>query len=91
MHRAELTVLERDEQIVEWIRLTEEADKLSQIATVSEKPKGGRGKSAGVRKAAKELGIDKDDAHRAVKVASLTEEAKETAREVAMANQGRRG
>jgi len=42
--------------------------------------KGGRGKSEGVRKAARDLGIDKDDAHRAVKVASLSDEAKEVAR-----------
>ena len=56
-------------------------DKLSQTATVS---KGGRGKESGVRAAARELHIDKDDAHRAVKVASLSEEAKEAAREAGL-------
>ena len=33
-----------------------------------------------MRAAARELGIDKDDAHRALKVASLSDEAKEMAR-----------
>jgi hypothetical protein len=58
-----------------------EADKPSQVATVS---KGGRGKEGGVRAAARELGISKDDAHRANKVAGLTEEAKEVARETGL-------
>lgn len=80
LHRAELTVLEHDEWTAEYVRLTIEAesDKPSQVATVS---KGGRGKRSGIRAAAKELGIDKDAAHRAVKVDSLTPEAKEVARE----------
>lgn len=78
LHRAELTALERADHIAEWIRLTEQERKPSQHATVS--PTGGRGLTGGIRAAARELGIDKDDAHRAVKVASLSEEAKETAR-----------
>lgn len=63
LHRAELTKLERTEQIAEWINLTEKAAKeaaekvSSQVAT---KPKGGR-PSVGVRAAARELGVDKDD------------------------------
>lgn len=84
LHRSELKVLERDQHVAEWIRLTEEVDVLSQSATKPKSsPKGGRPK-AGVRKAAEELGIDKDDAHRAVKVASLTDEAKETAKEIGL-------
>jgi phage N-6-adenine-methyltransferase len=90
LHRADLTALERDEHVAEWIRLTEakfqsspepESDKLSQSATVS---KGGRGNEGGIRAAARELGIDKDDAHRAAKVAGLSDEAKEAAREVGL-------
>jgi ParB-like chromosome segregation protein Spo0J len=80
LDRAELTKLERDEQVAEWIRLTEEAS--SQVAT---KPKDGRPES-GVRAAARELGVDKDDAHRAVKVASLSDEAKAAAREHGLDN-----
>jgi ParB family chromosome partitioning protein len=91
LHRAELTVLERDEQIAEWIELVErrrqkdqvsnEANKPSQVATVS---KGGRGKEGGARAAARELGITKDDAHRAKKVAGLPETAKQVARETGL-------
>jgi ParB/RepB/Spo0J family partition protein len=70
LHRAELTVLERSEQLAEWIRLSEEVS--AQVAT---KPQGGRPES-GVRQAARELGVDKDAAHRAVKIDSLSPEAK---------------
>jgi hypothetical protein len=78
LHRAELTKLERDEQIAEWIKITERH--ASQLATHQ---KAGQ-QPGGVNAASRELGIDKDDAHRAVKVASLSEEAKEAAREVGL-------
>lgn len=78
LHRNELTALERDELLAEWIRLTDKEDqKPSQPETVS---KGGRGKEGGVNAAARELGVSKADAHRAVKVANLSPEAKEVAR-----------
>jgi ParB-like chromosome segregation protein Spo0J len=79
LHRADLTCLERDQHIAEWIRLTNEIDKPAQPAPVL---KGGRGQTGGVRAAARELDIDWDDARRAVKVASLTDEAKQVAREL---------
>jgi ParB family chromosome partitioning protein len=60
--------------IAEWIKITERIS--SQVATKIER---GRPES-GVNSAARELGIDKDDAHRAVKVASFSEKAKEAAR-----------
>jgi hypothetical protein len=78
--------LERDEQIAEWIEL---ADKPSQNADIvvfpqlAEKLREGRPES-GVNKAARELGIDSDDAYRATKVASLSTEAKEAARELGL-------
>ena len=81
LHRAELTALERDEQVAKWIELS--ANKLSQPETVS---KGGRGNEGGVNAAARDLNISKPDAHRAVKVASLSDEAKEAAREVGLDN-----
>jgi len=86
LHRAELTALERSEHVAELIRLAEKkkpdaSEKLSQVATVS---KGGRGNQEGVRAAARELNIDKDDAHRAVKVANLSHAAKEAARETGL-------
>lgn len=77
LHRADLTKLERDEQVTEWIRITEK-----RIIANCENSKPGP-KSA-VSAASEELGVDKDDAHRAVKVASLSEEAKEAARETGL-------
>lgn len=79
LHRAELTALERDEQVALWVKLN--AGRVS--SQVETKPQGGRPES-GTRAAARELGIGKDDAHRAVKVAGLTDEAKEAAREVGL-------
>lgn len=86
LHRADLTVLQRDEHVSEWIRLAELQS--SQVATNESKREDGRGhrSESGVRAAARELNIDKDDAHRAVKVASLSDEAKEAAREVGLDN-----
>jgi len=75
LHRAELTVQERSEQIARWVELAEK--KPFQVETVS---KGGRGNHGGVRAAARELNIDQVAAHRAVKIASLSDEAKAAAR-----------
>ncbi len=92
LHRAELTTLERSEQIAEWIRLLGQAQtgedsgwtgKVAPSETVS---KGGRGKKGGVREAARGIGVDRNDAHRAMKVAGLSEEAKQTARELGLDN-----
>ncbi len=79
LHRSELTKLERDEQVAEWIKITE------RISFQSETKSAGR-PEGGVRAAARELGIDNADAHRAVKVASLSESAKEAAREEGLDN-----
>jgi ParB family chromosome partitioning protein len=78
LHRAELTALERDEQIARWVELT--SDKPVQ----SEQVYGGRGNQGGLSAATRELGIDRADAWRAIKTASLTEEAKEAAREAGL-------
>lgn len=76
LHRAELTKLERDEQISRWVELIE----LKRVSRqVDAKPEGGR-PEAGVRAAARELGISEPDARRAVNVAALSDEAKEAAR-----------
>ena len=76
LHRADLTALERDEQVARWVELS-----LSQVAT---NPLGGRPATVGVRAAERDLGIKKDDAARATKVASLSDEAKAAAREVGL-------
>lgn len=78
LHRAELTKLERDEQIAEWIKITE---KISTSQSGSLRADGRGGRPAGIETAARELGIHRHDAHRAIQVASLSDEAKEAARE----------
>jgi ParB/RepB/Spo0J family partition protein len=75
LHRAELSVLERDEQIARWVDLTNQ--KARQLSA----PVGGaQPKEEGKRKAAKELGVDEADVRRAVKVAAIAPEAKQAAR-----------
>ncbi len=81
LHRAELTVLERDQHLEEWRKLT--LEKVRQVGA----PTGGQQpKEKGYRKTAKEFGTTEQDVRRAEKVSSLTEEAKETAREVGLDN-----
>lgn len=62
----------RDQHVAEWIRLTEEAEKKQQDISPQPVAKLGR-RSSGVRKASRELGVDREDARRAVKVASLSD------------------
>jgi ParB/RepB/Spo0J family partition protein len=118
LHRNELRALDRDEQIAEWIRLSEQRRSagaeqaqhsdaaLSEVsAQLAQKPQGGRPEGGnsfaaseaadasqvethrkagqqpgGVSAAARELGVNKSEAHRAVKVDSITPAAKEAAR-----------
>lgn len=77
LHRADLTALQRDEHIARWIELA----KAKVLARPGPKP--GR-PASGVRLAARELGIPKTTAQSAVKVSNLTQEAKDTAREVGL-------
>jgi ParB-like chromosome segregation protein Spo0J len=81
LHRAELTPLERANHVAEWIRLTE-AEVSAQVAP---KPQGGRPES-GTRAAARELGIERTEAQRSIKIASITPQAKEAAREAGIDN-----
>jgi ParB family transcriptional regulator, chromosome partitioning protein len=108
LHRSELTVVQRAEQIAEWVRLSEEqraaeevARKLepklkapepdvapepglpfsavsSQVGTkLSVRGRDGEGRpESGVNAAARELGIGKAEAHRAIKIDSIAPEAK---------------
>ena len=72
---------ERAEHIAEWVRLTEgRTNKPAQVAPVS--PKGGRGHEGGINAAVRDLGIERTQAQRAVKIANITPEAKDAAREV---------
>lgn len=56
---------------------------MRQVDAVS---KGGRGRKGGHREAARQLGISEVDVRRAVKVASLSEEAQAAARELGLDN-----
>jgi ParB family transcriptional regulator, chromosome partitioning protein len=79
LHRTELTRLERDTQVARWAELT--AAKVVQSAP----PSGGhQPKEKGVRKIAADLGLEKTDVIRAVKVASISEEAKQAARDAGL-------
>ncbi len=71
------SALQRDEHLDEWRRLTLEKVRQSAAPTGGKQPK-----ENGYRKTAKEFGTDERDIRRAEKVASLTPEAKEVAREV---------
>jgi ParB family chromosome partitioning protein len=73
LHRAELTALERSEQIAEWCELT--GDSFLQSAKNSTR----EGRPGVISAASRELGIERTEAHRAVKVASLHPEAKSAA------------
>jgi ParB-like chromosome segregation protein Spo0J len=75
LHRAELSALERDEQIAKWVDLV--GRKRVQPEQVSV---GGRGNKGGEAQASRELGLSRPDVHRAVKVAALAPEAKKAAR-----------
>lgn len=77
LHRADLTALERAEQVAEWVRLAEE--RAQQVSPqVVAKPQGGR-PQGGVRAAAREIGVGREEARRAEKIDSLAPEAKEAA------------
>jgi hypothetical protein len=84
LHRAELTTLERSEQIAEWVRLCEQRIQPAQLAppefTAPEKAIGYKSpppqQQRGINAAVRELGVDRTEAQRAVKIDSLAPEAK---------------
>ncbi len=76
LHRAELTKLERAEQIEEWRRLTAEKKGAQLVHPCGEQPH-----DIGVSATAKELGVSRPEVQRSAKIAGLTEEAKQAARE----------
>lgn len=78
LHRAELTKLQRSDNIAEWVHLCDE--QRARGVSVQNEQKPGRPES-GVSAASRELGIDRVEAQRAVQIASLTDEAKEAAEE----------
>lgn len=85
LHRAELTALERDEHVAKWVELTE-ARQSAQFAPIETKRPDGKGhrKEGGINAAARELGVERTATQRAVKVASLSDEAKQVARDTGL-------
>jgi hypothetical protein len=64
------------DQTARWIELTDRKNKGASCADI---PKGRGQPKGGINAATRELGIDRSEAQRAVKIASLTPEAKATA------------
>lgn len=83
LHRAELTVQERSEHIAEWVRLIGEKNK---GATCADIPRSRGQPEGGINAAVRDLGIDRTEAQRAVKIAALAPEAKEAARSAGLDN-----
>jgi hypothetical protein len=83
LHRAELSVGERADQIAEWIRLTE-AERIS--AQVEPEIPRGRGRpESGINAAARQLpGVDRNEAQRAIRIAGIGPEAREAARQAGL-------
>ena len=79
LHRKELTRLERSKLVAEWVELVG-GEKPVQVAQVS----GGRGIEGGDSKAARDLGLSRYDVRRSKKVAGLTDEAVEAAKELGL-------
>jgi hypothetical protein len=88
LHRADLTVMERSEHIAEWIRLWEKREgddpKPAQVEPVAEK--GGRGKKGGINGAVRDLGIERNEAQRAIKIAGLSDDVKQAVTEAGIAD-----
>lgn len=82
LHRSELTALERAEHIAKWIELSEARAKVAHDAPVS----GGRGNEGGLRAAAREIGVERTQAQRAVKIAAIDPQAKAAAAAAGLAN-----
>ena len=94
LHRVELTALEKSELTAEWIRLTEEQQErlvgvansqVAQIEPIESSRKDGRSppKQGGIRAAARQLGIDRNEAQRAMKrVENIAPEIRDEIREM---------
>jgi len=91
LHRADLSVMERSQQVAEWVRLTEErihlkSAQVEQKSKTAENPKGSGRKETGISAASRELGIDRNSARRSVIIASIPTEAKQAAVDAGLDN-----
>jgi len=85
LHRAELSTLERSEQIAEWVTLTEAKPSEAVSALVGQKlstrGRNGEGRpEGGVAAAAREIGVSRQGAERAAKIAGISDDAKDAAK-----------
>jgi ParB-like chromosome segregation protein Spo0J len=89
LHRAELSVQERADHVAEWIRLTDSKLQLGQDVPIESKRSDGRGHrhEGGIAAASLELGINEKEAQRSIKIASISEEAKQAADEAGLDTQ----
>lgn len=76
VHRTELTVLQRSEQIAEYARLTRERLETQKGAQVGQVSPGGRGNQGGDSLAARELEVIRQEVQRAQTIAALPDEVK---------------
>ena len=81
LHRAELPQMERDKLVAEWERLVGKELQVAQLG-----PPRPQYEKRGEREAARQLGLSRQDVHRAIKVASLSPEAQQAAHEVGLAD-----
>lgn len=91
LHRADLTVLERAQQVAEWVRLTEERQalksaQLGQKSKTPENPRGAGRKESGTAAASRELGLSRTSVQRASAIDAIPEEAKQAAVEAGLDN-----
>jgi ParB-like chromosome segregation protein Spo0J len=84
LHRRELVALERKELIAKWIRLRESREVSAQLASKSQR-RAGRPES-GINAAARDLGIDRTEAQRAMRVANIEPAAKTIVRAAGLAD-----
>jgi len=78
---ADLTVLERSEHIAEWIKLADIPK--AQVEPSGKRHTGGR-PDQGINDAVRNLGVERNDAQRAVRTSNLPDEAKTTARSLGL-------
>lgn len=89
LHRSDLTVLERADHTARWVKLTEE--KLGGATCATQLDSRGQRKTpqqmpSGINAAVRDLGIDRTQAQRAIKIADLPIPAKEAARQAGLDN-----
>jgi hypothetical protein len=79
LHRVELTVVQRAEQVAEYAELAKQKRELG-FGQVAHNPKGGRPETTGETAASTALGITREEVRRSQTIAALPERTKEAAR-----------